>query len=61
MNQVVDSERLEQEHHIAQVRALNLGCRVLIQLIRKRGSGVQTKALAGSDTSRASTALIGRL
>mmetsp|Transcript_6374 Transcript_6374/g.13907 ORF Transcript_6374/g.13907 Transcript_6374/m.13907 type:complete len:252 (+) Transcript_6374:352-1107(+) len=56
--QVVDAERLEQQHHVAQIRALDLGHGHDKQLVVVRELGVETEALAGASATGAAGALV---
>ena len=46
VDEVVDAERFEHEHHRAEVGALDLRNRVLVQLVGERVGGVHAEALA---------------
>mmetsp|Transcript_38970 Transcript_38970/g.96642 ORF Transcript_38970/g.96642 Transcript_38970/m.96642 type:complete len:253 (+) Transcript_38970:657-1415(+) len=58
MQQVVDAEALEQQHHVAQVGALDLGDHVVLQLVEEGPLGVEPEALARRDAAGASGALV---
>ena len=60
MDQVVDPKRFEHEDHGAQVGALDLGDRVVLELVEVRPLGVQPEALSRRHAARAACALIGR-
>jgi len=60
VDQIVDAERLEQKHHVAQIDALDLRHRVLLQFVFVRPGSVQAETLAGCYASGSSGALIGR-
>jgi hypothetical protein len=58
--EIVDAETLEHQHHVAEVRALDLRHRVLLKLIRVRPCSVQTEALASGNTTSSTSTLLGR-
>ena len=59
VQQVVDAERLQQEDDVAEVRPLDLGHGVLLELVRVRPRRVEAEAGAGGDAAGAAGALAG--
>ena len=59
VNEVVDPERFEHQHDGAQIRALDLRDRVVLELVEVRPLGVQSEALARRDAAGAAGALVG--
>ena len=60
VNEVVDAQALEQQHHVAQIGALYLGYRVVVELLLVRVECVQAEAFARCDATRSTGSLIGR-
>ena len=60
VDQVVDAERLEHEHHVAEVDPLDLGDGVVLQLVGVSPGGVQTEAFPGGHTTGTTCPLVGR-
>jgi hypothetical protein len=59
-DEVVDAERLEEEHDRAEVCPLDLRHRVLLELVRERPLGVQAEGFAGTHAPCAPCSLVCR-
>jgi hypothetical protein len=59
VHQVVDAHRLEGEHHVAQVRALDLRDGTIVELVAVTPECEQPKAYAGSDSTSPTSPLVG--
>jgi len=58
-DEIVDSERLEEEDDSREVGSLDLGDGVGFQLVVEGPLGVETEALTGSDSSCSTCSLVG--
>ena len=60
VNEVVDTQGLQHQHDIAQVDSLNLGNRIVFQLMLVSPGGVESEALASSHPASSAGSLVGR-